>query len=243
MTLYFYRPHNYCHTVVSLLIINTIVTKIPISLNTEYISPKVLNNWDIKEKTGKVRMMNTKTHYKISLYLHQSPAKTKADHPPGFPHILLKCRITKFRETTRSACVPTIQLRLFKTCLELITSKYIGTASKFIFNNAAILMFFFLMRLDTPVIWSLTSKFRLILLALLRSERFSFTDCLEGIAEVTFQTNAWKISPQNTEVHLKIPLIKSNFVPRVFSYPSLRSERGRERQRRVGERTSEWGCI
>ena len=36
MTLFFNRAHNHCHTVVSLLIINTIITKIPISLNTKY---------------------------------------------------------------------------------------------------------------------------------------------------------------------------------------------------------------
>ena len=60
---------------------------------------------------------------------------------------------------------------------------------------------------DAPVIRSLTRKFRLILLALLRSERFSFNDCLGGTAWVTFQTNTWKINPQNSEVHLRRPFI------------------------------------
>ena len=60
---------------------------------------------------------------------------------------------------------------------------------------------------DAPVIRSLTRKFRLILLALLRSERFSFNDCLGGTAWVTFQTNSWKINPQNSEVHLRRPFI------------------------------------
>ena len=68
---------------------------------------------------------------------------------------------------------------------------------------------------DAPVIRSLTRKFRLILLALLRSERFSFNDCLGGTAWVTFQTNTWKINPQNSEVHLRRPFIAAS----VLTYP------------------------
>ena len=68
---------------------------------------------------------------------------------------------------------------------------------------------------DAPVIRSLTRKFRLILLALLRSERFSFNDCLGGTAWVTFQTNTWKINPQNNEVHLRRPFIAAS----VLTYP------------------------
>ena len=68
---------------------------------------------------------------------------------------------------------------------------------------------------DAPVIRSLTRKFRLILLALLRSERFSFNDCLGGTAWVTFQTNSWKINPQNSEVHLRRPFIAAS----VLTYP------------------------
>ena len=68
---------------------------------------------------------------------------------------------------------------------------------------------------DAPVIRSLARKFRLILLALLRSERFSFNDCLGGTAWVTFQTNSWKINPQNSEVHLRRPFIAAS----VLTYP------------------------
>ena len=76
-------------------------------------------------------------------------------------------------------------------------------------------MFFLFMCFDAPVIRSLTRKFRLILLALLRSERFSFNDCLGGTAWVTFQTNSWKINPQNSEVHLRRPFIAAS----VLTYP------------------------